>query len=262
MNHGPAETPGRYGLGGLLGLLVLVAWCVPLMAAEVIPPAPKQFFNDYAGVTSQAAAQQLNAHLEQFERETSNQIVVAIYPKMQSDSSIEDYAVRVAEAWKVGQKGKNNGAVLFVFTGDRRMYLQVGYGLEGALPDATAKQIIDTLITPQVRQGNFAGGLAAGIDAIIAATKGEYKGTGNTVSKRKQTPASIAFTAVIIGVVMLLAFLRRAGGGVTYGRSGSRSYGSWGGGFGGGFGGGRGGGGGGFRGGGGGFGGGGAGGSW
>ena len=240
-------------LAGLLGLMVLWAACPVLMAAEVIPPVPTQFFNDYAGVMTKAAAEQLNARLQQFERDTSNQILVVIYPKMESDSSIEDYSVRVAQTWKVGQKGKDNGAVLFVFTGDRRMFLQVGYGLEGALPDATAKQIIDTEITPKLKQGDFAAGLAVGIDAIIAATKGEYKGTGKTVGQQNQNPASGVLVAVLVGIFILMSILRRASG-TTFGRFGSRQ-GPWGGGFGGG-------GGGGFGGGGGSFGGGGAGGRW
>src|SRR5438128_5251396 len=104
--------------------------------AEVIPPIPRAYFNDYAQVVSPAVATELNQQLEQFERKTSIQILVAVFPKMQSDSSIEDYTVRVAQAWGVGQKDKSNGAALFVFIQDHKMYLQVGYGLEGALPDA------------------------------------------------------------------------------------------------------------------------------
>src|ERR1700728_1965131 len=137
-------------------------------AGEVIPLPPSAYFNDYANVVSPSTAAQLNQKLEQFERDTSNQIVVAIYPKMQSDSSIEDYTVRVAESWKVGQKLKNNGAVLFVFVQDHKMFLQVGYGLEGALPDALAKRIIDTEITPRFKQGDYDAGLTAGVNAIIA----------------------------------------------------------------------------------------------
>ncbi|MDE3084624.1 MAG: TPM domain-containing protein, partial [Verrucomicrobiota bacterium] len=106
----------------------------PTRAAEVIPPPPAHYFNDYANVVSPSTAADLDAQLTQFERDTSNQIVVAIYPHMQSDSSIEDYTVRVAQSWHVGQKVHDNGAVLFVFVQDRRMYIQVGYGLEGALP--------------------------------------------------------------------------------------------------------------------------------
>src|ERR1700733_12875321 len=98
---------------------------------------------------------------------------------MQSDSSIEDYTVRVAEAWKVGQKTKSNGAVLFVFVQDHKMFLQVGYGLEAVIPDATAKQIIDNEIKPPFKNGDFDGGVTAGVKAIIAATRGEYKGNGS-----------------------------------------------------------------------------------
>ena len=154
------------------------------MAAETIPPAPAHYFNDYAGVVSAATAAQLNQRLEQFERDSSCQIVVAVYPRMQSDSSIEDYTVRVAQSWKVGQKDKNNGAVLFVFIQDRKLFLQTGYGLEGALPDAICKRIIEDEIKPGFKAGNFDAGLTAGVNAILAAVKGEYKGTGQTAADR------------------------------------------------------------------------------
>src|SRR5580700_1872971 len=85
------------------------------MAAEVIPKVPERYFNDYANVVSTATATELNQKIEQFERDASSQIVVAVYPKMESDSSIEDYTVRVAQSWGVGQKEKKNGIVLFVF---------------------------------------------------------------------------------------------------------------------------------------------------
>ena len=109
---------------------LLAVLSVTAFAGEVLPPAPKQFFNDYAHVVSSATAATLNKTLENFERETSSQILVAIFPKMESDSSIEDYTVRVAQSWKVGQNSKDNGAVLFVFIQNRQMFLQVGYGLE------------------------------------------------------------------------------------------------------------------------------------
>src|SRR6266478_6153687 len=137
------------------------------MAAEIIPTAPERYFNDYAHVVSTATATELNQTLEQFERNASSQIRVVVYPKMESDSSIEDYTVRVAQSWGIGRKGKNNGAVLFVFVNDHKMYLQVGYGLEGALPDALAKQIIEKEIKPSFRKGDYAGGLRAGVTAIL-----------------------------------------------------------------------------------------------
>jgi uncharacterized protein len=260
--------------------LFVILWglfCLTAFAAEVIPPAPAKYFNDYAHVVSAATAGQLNQRLEQFDRDTSSQIVVAIFPTMQSDSSIEDYTVRVAQSWKVGQKDKNNGAVLFVFTRDRKMFLQVGYGLEGALPDALCKRIISDEIAPQFKAGNYDAGLTAGVNAILAATKGEYKGNGLTADgsliivgdSSHQSNHTLGrlnagnFSAILPIVfivlfvfifIMISLFVRSSGR--YYGGSGWSSS-SWsGGGFS------SGGVGGGFSGGGGSFGGGGAGGSW
>jgi uncharacterized protein len=168
----------------LSGAILAFLLCVRAVAAEVIPPPPPQYFNDYARVVSAATATRLNQTLEDFERESSDQIVVAVFPKMQSDSSVEDYTLRVARAWKVGQKARNNGAVLFVFVQEHKMFLQVGYGLEGVLPDALCKRIIDERIAPRFKAGDFDGGLTAGVQAILSATKGEYRGTGRTVAER------------------------------------------------------------------------------
>jgi len=233
-----------------------------LRAAEVIPAAPRDHFNDYAGLVPAGVAQSLDATLTQFERDTSNQLVVAIFPHMQSDSSIEDYTVRVAQAWGVGQKGAKNGAVLFIFSGDHKLYIQVGYGLEGVVPDVLCKQIIENEITPRFRNGDFTGGVQAGVQAMMAATRGEYHGTGQTVANRRRGNSG-NFSPVGVGVFLLLlvvwSILRRRGG-TVYGRNGRIiTYGGFlggGGSFGGGGGGGS------FSGGGGSFGGGGAGGSW
>src|SRR5208283_3029382 len=104
---------------------------------------------DYAGVVRPATAQSLNDELEQFERKTSNQILVVIYPHMQSDSSIEDYTVRVAQSWRAGQNGRNNGAVLFGFAQEHKLFIATGYGLQSVLSDAICKRIIDDEIVPR-----------------------------------------------------------------------------------------------------------------
>jgi uncharacterized protein len=247
-------------------ILFLALGC-RLFADEVIPPSPTAYFNDYANVVSPATVSQLNQTLENFERQTSEQIVVAVFPKMQSDSSVDDYCVRVFRAWGVGDKDKNNGAVLFVFVQDHRMFLQTGYGLEGVLPDALCKRIIDEQIAPRFKAGDFDGGLTAGVQSILAATQGEYKGNGQTVGDQSVQKQEDTFhvIGVIIFVVVFIIFLR--GGSIFSGFScwtigSGGSYRGWGGGGGGGWGGGGGGGGGGFSGGGGSSGGGGAGGSW
>jgi uncharacterized protein len=253
---------GGNRLRWLLPLAAALLFLRSAAAAEVIPPAPKYYFEDYAHVTTDATAERLNQELEDFEKATSSQIIAVVYPTMQSDSSIEDYAVRVARAWQAGQKDKNNGAVLFVFVEDHKMYIATGYGLEGALPDAICKRIIDEQITPRFKSGDYDGGLIAGVEAMMAAAKGEYKGTGQTVNQGRQNRSSgewalVGFIILII-VFRLVSARRSFWGGWMIGSSG---FGGWSGGGGGGWSGG-GGGGGGFSGGGGSFGGGGAGGSW
>jgi len=242
-----------------------------LFANEVIPPAPPAYFNDYAHVVSAGTAAQLNQTLENFERQSSDQILVAIFPKMQSDSSIEDYTVRVARAWQAGLKDKNNGAVLFVFVQDHKMFLATGYGLEGVLPDALCKRIIDEQIAPRFKAGDFDGGLTAGVQAILAATKGEYKGNGTTVAERnshndRSSDLFIFIFCFLFLVVLVHSFVQNMTSTQYTGRGMTQAFiGGWiGSGFSGGGGGGGGfsGGGGGFSGGGGSFGGGGAGGSW
>jgi uncharacterized protein len=234
-----------------------------LRAAEVIPPAPRDHFNDYAGVVRSDVARQLETELTQFERDTTNQILVVIFPHMQSDSSIEDYTFRVKEAWRVGLQGRNNGAVLFIFSQDRKLFIQVGYGLEGALPDARCKQIIENEITPRFRLGDFTGGVSAGTRALLAAARGEYQGTGQTARNRNGGTAighGNPFLFFFIAVIVLSALSRLFRRNTIYSSRGRISpwiIGGGGGGWSGG-----GGGGGSFSGGGGSGGGGGAGGSW
>ncbi len=257
----------------LIGTLVL-AFVARARPAEVMPPAPSHHFNDYAGVVSDSTAQALDVQLTQFERTTSDQILVAIFPKLETDSSIEDYTHRVTESWKVGLKGVDNGAVLFVFVQDHKMWIAVNYGLEPKLTDATCKRIIEDEIAPHLRAGDYDAGLQAGVTAMLAAAQGEYQGTGRTVdeSRHGNSGGIPWFPLVWVGVIIILSFLRSRRH-VTYTGVGRRGY--WGGGgpwiFPGGFGGGGGGGGsggggswggGGFTGGGGSGGGGGAGGSW
>jgi len=245
--------------------LTLTLLAISANAAEVIPPTPGAYFNDYAGVVSKEAASRFNEQLAQFERDTSDQVVVAVFPKMQSDSDIADYTQRVAQAWGVGQKERRNGVVLFVFIQDRKMFIQVGYGLEGALPDATAFDITERRIKPLFRTGNYDAGLATGIDLICKAIRGEYKGSGKPGAEGKGGGGVFGLLPFIIFIIVLIIISRvfrklggygyssRGGGGPVFIPSGG-GWSSGGGDNGGGFSG--------FGGGGGSFGGGGAGSSW
>ena len=223
-----------------------------------MPPKPAQWFNDYAAVVPSDTVSQLNAKLQQFERDTSNQVVVAVWRDMQTDSSVQDYTFRIFQQWKLGQRDKNNGIGLFVFINARKMFIQVGYGLEGAVPDAIAKRIIEDEITPKFKTGDYGSGLSAGVDAILAASKNEYKGPGS-INKSGHLlddwgDGSWIFW-LLVALFILKFFLQLRGGHVISGRGSYR--GGWG--SGGGW---SSGGGGGFSGGGGRSGGGGAGGSW
>ncbi len=229
-------------VGLLAGLLVLVS--LPARAAEVIPPAPARYFNDFASVTKPGTADRLNQSLEQFEKDTSCQIVVAVFPKMQSNSSVEDYVNRIFRAWKIGQKQKNNGVLLAVFVQDHKMRIEVGYGLEGAIPDVIAKRIIDNEIAPRFKSGNFDGGLDAGVNALMRGARGEYKGIGTTVAQALHTHPEMGFIIAIGLFIFFFAILpqifwRRRGTAFSRrGRSGWSAWptftsGSWGGGGGG-----------------------------
>src|SRR6187401_1900730 len=162
-----------------------VALSVALFAAEAPPPRPTKYFTDYAGMVSAQTAARLERALEDYEKQTSSQILVAIFPKLPQNAALEDFTFRAADAWKPGQKGKDNGAILFIFRDDRKMRIEVGYGLEGAIPDSVASRIIDNEITPRFRAGDFNGGVAAGVNALMQAARGEYKGTGGTLASRR-----------------------------------------------------------------------------
>jgi uncharacterized protein len=259
----PTRLPLQILLAKQVALLVAAFFALPAtksQAAEVIPPKPDRYFNDYAGVVSKSAALRFNEELAQFERETSDQVVVAIFQKMQSDSDIADYTQRVAQAWGVGQKERRNGVVLFVFVQDRKMFIQVGYGLEGALPDITVFDITEYRIKPHFRNGDYEGGIATGIDSIFKAIRGEYKGLGKTVAEEHRGGGASSIWSFIIFLIVLIVIsrmVRRLGGWGYSSRGGGPMFfpvgGGWSSGDGGG---------GGFSGGGGSFGGGGAGSSW
>lgn len=123
---------------------------------------------------SPAVRASLEETLRRFEEETTNQLVVVTFPGLEGEV-LEDFSTHLAEQWKIGQKGKDNGVILLIFKNDRQVRIEVGYGLEGALPDATAKLIIENEIVPRFREGRYDEGIERAVDAILATTKGEYR---------------------------------------------------------------------------------------
>lgn len=214
--------------------------------------------HDEARVLSPQFVSRLEQVLKAHEDSTSNQIAVLIVPSLNGEV-IEDYTLRVAEAWKLGQANNDNGVLLFIAINDRKARIEVGEGLEGALPDATASQIIRNELAPYFRQDNYEGGVAAATGAIIKAIAGEYKAESAPVRRKKTRGGSLIGTLLVLIVIIVISSLRNRG---NRGGGWSSGTGWYGGGFGGRSGGGWSGGGGGFSGGGGGFSGGGSSGSW
>ena len=163
------RTPGRPWQRWLLALLLFSAGCA---MADVPVPALTARVTDLAGVLSAAQRSALDERLAAFEAKKGSQIGVLIVPTTQPES-IEQYGIRVADQWKLGRKGVDDGAILLVAMKDRTVRIEVGYGLEGALPDAIAKRIIDEDIVPRFRQGDYYGGIDAGIARMIGVIQGE-----------------------------------------------------------------------------------------
>lgn len=133
----------------------------------------RNYVTDKTGTLTSSQIQSLETKLSNFDKETSTQVVVWMIPSLEGES-LEEKSYEIAEQNGIGQKGKNNGVLLFIAKDDRKLRIEVGYGLEGALTDALCSQIIRKEITPYFKQGKFYEGINAGVDAILKATKGEY----------------------------------------------------------------------------------------
>lgn len=147
-------------------------------SAFTVPDKPTGYVNDYANILSTNAKQSFENELKSFTASTSNEIAVVTIPDLGGDT-VENYASKLFESWKIGNAKNDNGILLLIARDDHKLRIEVGYGLEGALPDILAKDIIDNQITPSFKQGNYDNGVALGIRAIEEATKGEYKVSNN-----------------------------------------------------------------------------------
>jgi uncharacterized protein len=152
-------------------LALMLAWTFAALADVAVPPLTGRVVDRTATLSSSDVAS-LDKTLRDFEARKGSQIAVLIVPTTQPET-IEQYSIRVAEAWKIGRKKIDDGAILVVAKDDRKLRIEVGYGLEGALTDVTAKRIIDEVITPKFRAGDFAGGISDGVNRILRVVDGE-----------------------------------------------------------------------------------------
>jgi uncharacterized protein len=155
-----------------LGVGLVLLFGFALAGADVAVPPLASRVTDLTGTLSGGAVARIEAKLADLEAKKGSQLAVLIVPTTQPDE-IEQYGIRVADAWKLGRKGVDDGAILLVAKNDRRVRIEVGQGLEGALPDAIANRIITETITPHFKQADYDGGVEAGIDQMISVVNGE-----------------------------------------------------------------------------------------
>lgn len=194
--------------------LTILFLILPLGAHALEVPRLQGYVNDYAGMLSAAAAQKIQSQLRSFEQSDSTQIVVLTIPTLDGEN-LEDFSIRVAEAWKIGQKGKDNGAIILIVRKERKIRIEVGRGLEGRLTDLVSGRIIQYEIAPSFKAGDYAGGIEKGVSSVIAVVKGEYKAE-QVVPKRTggRTGSSVFTLILFLGVacVFLGAISRPLGG--------------------------------------------------
>lgn len=222
------------GLRAMLAALALVVAAI-LPAAALDFPALTGRVVDEAGILDAATRTALDHKLAALEAKSTDQLVVVTLKSLRG-TTIEDYGYQLGRHWQIGQKGKNNGVLLIVAPAERKVRIEVGYGLEGTLTDAATKVVIQTAMVPKLRTNDFAGGLVAGADAVIAILTGdeEWKARAQPVASQQggDVVAWLAF-ALFVGVfglivVMILRDIFFPSARAAPGRRSSRSDGVWG----------------------------------
>jgi uncharacterized protein len=208
-------------------LYVLVPLLILLFVnafSQDFPEKPNRLVNDYTGTLSQNEVDNLEQKLIAFDDSTSTQIAVVLIKSL-GVYDINDYTARLGEKWGVGSK-KNNGVVILAALEDRKVSIQTGYGVEGALPDAITKRIIENEIKPSFKQGNYYQGLDNATSAIISYTKGEYK--NDKPKKQKGGSGGFPFGILIIIIIAIIISRRGGGGGrggeIIGGRGGASPF--------------------------------------
>ena len=209
----------------LLSFLVLSV-CAFAQIDKYVPkrPSPPKLVNDFTQTLTTEQVQALENKLVAYDDSTSSQIAVVIIPTT-GDYPIEDVALRILRDWGVGSKGTNNGIVILVAKDDRKARIEIGYGLEGAIPDMIAASIIDHEMTPNFRAGNYYRGLDEAANALVKAASGEYKAPEGYSKRKKKGPGISAIVFIII--ILIVLFSGAAGGGGGGGYVSRRGYRGW-----------------------------------
>jgi uncharacterized protein len=198
----------------LLTLLTLSQGALAQIEKELpARPTPPTLVVDFTGTLAPDQQEALEQKLVAFDDSSSSQVAIVIV-ETTGDRDIADYAVALGRAWGIGNKEFNNGVLLLIAKNDRKLWIATGYGLEGALPDITAKQIVDEVITPNFRENDFYRGLDEGTDAIVAATRGEY--TTPDKYRKKKNEEGVPALLIFIMVFVFIALMTRKNRGGNY----------------------------------------------
>jgi len=189
----------------LTGLGLAAAAAAPADGLQAIPPLTRHVV-DVAGMLKRGEAEQLDQRLMQFEQRQGSQIAVLLVPTT-APEAIEQYSIRVFEAWKLGRKQFNDGILLLVASQDRRLRIDTGYGLEGAIPDAVAKRIIAEIIAPRLRAGDTYGGLVAAVDQLERLITGEHLPAASAGSSSEAPPWDQLLVILIVGATIIGSIL-------------------------------------------------------
>jgi len=177
-----------------------------------IPPAPTQWFTDTANLVDSSQAEALNAKLRDFEQQSGAQFIIYIFPSLEGES-LEDFTIHCAEKWKVGNKKYDNGLILFVFVKERKVRVEVGYGLEGTITDAFSSRVIRDDIAPHFQQNDYAGGLNAAADDLITKIRGgepavaPVQSTQRSSRRRSSSSDNAGCVQFLIFVVVIFLFV-------------------------------------------------------
>jgi len=210
INGSPLPSRPRGGWRAWSILTVALVWVLSLAALAwgLNPPAYRGYVNDYARLLRPETALQLEQALRSFDEADSTQVAVLTIDSLEGDA-LEDYSIRVVDAWKIGQRGKDNGVLFLVVKNDRKMRIEVGRGLEGVLTDLAAGRIVDNVVRPLFKAGRFDEGILAGTAAIIKTCRGEYTAPQRSSrGGRGQEPPKIL--SYLFFCLFITAFLGRA----------------------------------------------------
>lgn len=190
-------------------ITILLLLLLPSFAHALDVPPLRAHVNDYAGLLSHSVSQRLEEQLTEFERIDSTQIAVLTIPTLEGEN-LEEYSIKVAEAWKIGQEGKDNGVILLVAKQERKIRIEVGRGLEGKLTDLISGRIIRNEIAPAFKAGDFDAGMTAGVTAIMAVVKGEYKASPEEGRRKGASPQPVITLLIflLVAIVVLGAISR------------------------------------------------------